>query len=140
MLFSLIKLPKTSSYLLIGQAMLHRKLGKEPPFGNVSLPAAPCSALECSSRGSGHGASSDGGQSELEPRVARVVRKLASKKWVVLYESLKTMFTLQAEMVARGVVCEAFAVLKENESADLEGLRRFVAAWKAYKDWCEEVR
>lgn len=93
------------------------------------------------------------GQSDLEPRIARVVRKLASKKWVVLYESLKTMFTLQAEGIARGVVSETFAAIavlkvsgkgerasEASEAANLEGLRRCVAAWEAYKDWCEEVR
>lgn len=127
--------------------MLHRRLGKEPYSGNVSRPAAPCSAHGCSSRDSGHGASTSEspgeGQSELEPRIARVVQKLASKKWVVLYESLKIMFTLQAERIARGVVCETSSdavLLKDDGSVDLEGLRRFLAAWEAYKDWCEEVR
>lgn len=95
---------------------------------------------------------------EPDPRIARLVRKLSSKKWVVLYDSLKATFTLQAEGIAREVVFAATAAAagtaaREDQgkgdvdacggrgaSADLEGLRGCVAAWEAYKDWCEEVR
>lgn len=102
-----------------------------------------------------------GGDGELDPTIARLVRKLASKKWVLLYDSLKATFTLQAEGIAREVVFQAMAAaadaaardaLEEGKvggvgaherrgaaAAELEGLRGCVAAWEAYKDWCEEV-
>lgn len=102
------------------------------------------------------------GDGELDPTIARLVRKLASKKWVLLYDSLKATFTLQAEGVAREVVFEAMAAAasaaardalgdgkaggggahherRGAAAAELEGLRGCVAAWEAYKDWCEEV-
>ena len=113
-------------------------------------------------------AGGDAGLGEQDPRVARLVRKLASKKWVLLYDSLKATFTLQAEGIAREVVVEIAAAAAaadtsaaraakanaagegsvEGEEAQrpaigaarLEGLRRCLAAWEAYKDWCEEVR
>lgn len=105
------------------------------------------------------------GDGELDPTIARLVRKLAAKKWVLLYDSLKAMFTLQAEGIAREVVFEAMAAAADAAARDasgegagksgragaarerrgpaaseLEGLRGCVAAWEAYKDWCEEVR
>lgn len=102
------------------------------------------------------------GDGELDPTIARLVRKLASKKWVLLYDSLKATFTLQAEGIAREVVFEAMAAAADAAArdalgdrkadgvgarerrgaaaAELEGLRSCVAAWEAYKDWCEEVR
>ncbi|CAB1119583.1 unnamed protein product [Ectocarpus sp. CCAP 1310/34] len=94
---------------------------------------------------------------EPDPRIARLVRKLSTKKWVVLYDSLKATFTLQAEGIAREVVfaaaaAAAGAAAREDQgkgvvdacgrpgaSAGLEGLKGCVAAWEAYKDWCEEV-
>ncbi|CAM9480685.1 unnamed protein product [Scytosiphon promiscuus] len=105
-------------------------------------------------------ATGDASLGELDPTIARLVRKLASKKWVLLYDSLKATFTLQAEGIAREVVFEAMAAAanaaardamgggteaapgKRGENAaaaELEGLRGCIAAWEAYKDWCEEV-
>ena len=102
------------------------------------------------------------GDGELDPTIARLVGKLARKKWVILYDSLKATFTLQAEGIAREVVFEAMAAAADAAArdalggrgggggapdrrrgaaaAELEGLRSCVAAWEAYKDWCEEVR
>ena len=143
------------------QGMLHRRLGNEQSCSavlDVERRAGTEGSSRVPSQGLGAASCSAGneGQSELEPRIARVARKLASKKWVVLYDSLKTMFMLQAEGIARGVVFEVLAagisvaVLraagKETEArrtgevAELDGLRRCVRAWEAYKDWGEEVR
>lgn len=104
------------------------------------------------------------GDGELDPTIAWLVGKLARKKWVLLYDSLKATFTLQAEGIAREVVFEAMAAAADAAArdavgaskadrgggdaqerrrgaatAELEGLRSCVAAWEAYKDWCEEV-
>lgn len=95
---------------------------------------------------------------ELDPTVARLVRKLAGNKWVVLYDSLKATFTLQAQGIAREVGFAAMAVvdnaatldcsggrgLAERERTEslavaIAGLRGCISAWQAYKDWCEEV-
>lgn len=112
---------------------------------------------------------SDASLGELDPTIARLVRKLSSKKWVLLYDSLKATFTLQAEGIAREVVFEAMASAAGTAStkaafwkgdgkvkvkgkgpkegrrmvgvggAELDGLSGCIAAWEAYKDWCEEV-
>lgn len=119
--------------------------------------------------GGGGYAGGDAGLGEQDPRVARLVRKLASKKWVLLYDSLKATFTLQAEGIAREVVLEATTAAAADAAsaacaardnafgegsvegggggqqrralgaAGLERLRRCLVAWEAYKDWCEEV-
>ncbi len=170
------------------QNMLRSRRGQEPLgvapscAGVVSSPACPKSDPQPISGGSCGGVSGGGGSGggekgrgrpvgdggELDPTIARLVRKLATKKWVVLYDSLKATFTLQAEGIAREVVFEAMAAaadaaardaLGEGEgegegkggergvherrraaAAELEGLRGCVAAWEAFKDWCEEVR
>ena len=91
--------------------------------GDATLPRVEGScAFEVqasASRHAGGGTGDDGGGGgyaggdavlgEQDPRVARLVRKLASKKWVLLYDSLKATFTLQAEGIAREVVLEATA-------------------------------
>lgn len=170
----------------------HEPLGATPSFAGSSsgsgCPQAELPAFSRDSRGGGVGAggafrlglqqqqhqhqyqqmstpaaSRQAGDGELDPTIARLVRKLASKKWVLLYDSLKATFTLQAEGIAREVVFEAMAaaadaaaqdalgegkaggVVRAHErrgaaAAELEGLRGCVAAWEAYKDWCEEVR
>lgn len=104
----------------------------------------------------------DASLGELDPVIARLVRKLASRKWVLLYDSLKATFSLQAEGIAREAVFETAAAaaadaaavgasgkgkgeaLREERGggglAHLEGLKGCLAAWGAYKDWCEEVR
>lgn len=98
------------------------------------------------------------GLGELDPTIARLVRKLAGKKWVVLYDSLKATFALQAQGLAREVVFAAMAVVDneaaldssgrrglaetertENFAVAIAGVQGCIAAWQAYKDWCEEV-
>lgn len=99
------------------------------------------------------------GLGELDPTIARLVRKLAGKKWVVLYDSLKATFALQAQGLAREVGFAAMAVVDneaaldssgrrglaerertENFAVAIAGVQGCIAAWQAYKDWCEEVR
>lgn len=99
------------------------------------------------------------GLGELDPTIARLVRKLAGKKWVVLYDSLKATFALQAQGLAREVGFAAMAVVDneaaldslgrrgladeektENFAVAIAGAQGCIAAWQAYKDWCEEVK
>lgn len=96
---------------------------------------------------------------DLDPTISRLVRKLASRKWVLLYDSLKATFTLQAQGMAREVMFQAMDVVADaavldatgsgerlpqgstarSAAAEVEVLRRCLAAWEAYKDWGEEV-
>lgn len=147
------------------QSMLRRRRGDKPlattppcTSSNFTIPTEGGAGLDSSShavepRANASGRPGDARLDEDNSKIERVVRKLASKKWVVFYDSLKAMFLLQAEGIAREVVAaisEAAAVgaLGKGEGeperraggvAVLEGLRASVAAWEAYKDWCEEV-
>lgn len=159
------------------QNMLRSRRGQEPLgvapscAGVGSNPACPKGdprTISGDSCGAGSGTGGEKGKGrpvgdgELDPTIARLVRKLATKKWVLLYDSLKATFTLQAEGIAREVVFEAMAAAADTAArdalgegkgaergvrerrraaaAELEGLRGCVAAWEAFKDWCEEVR
>lgn len=170
------------------QTMLRRRRGNEPcavsetsqtgpteaaVSGEFGAPPPPPRQQHACTTVAGGRATGDASLGELDPTIARLVRKLASKKWVLLYDSLKATFTLQAEGIAREVVFEAMAAaanaaardaMKGGEkgprggvgegrggeargkrgggadAAELEGLRGCIAAWEAYKDWCEEVR
>lgn len=133
-------------------------MGEQESTALTARDATQTGAGDPPPQGSASRRSRDASIGELEPRIARIVRKLASKRWVLLYDSLKAMFALQAEGIAREVVFEAMAaaaaagaaVMNEAEKGpqqqrrvsrvELEGLRRCIAAWEVYKDWCEEVR
>ncbi|CAM9271119.1 unnamed protein product [Laminaria digitata] len=144
--------PDSATSTLSGDASSKRAGEGSCSFG-VQCSATSNLSSDASSKTAGGGSCSFG----QDPRVARLVRKLASKKWVLLYDSLKATFTLQAEGIAREVVLEATAAAADaissgtacgaagavgkraSGAAGLERPRRCLAAWEAYKDWCEEV-
>lgn len=152
--------------------MLRRRRGDEPNLS--AAPSVEQAGLDCPAQNGngGRGArnredrlsssslsaqrNGDGGLGDLDPTIARLIRKLTSKKWVLLYDSLKATFTLQAQGVAREVVfaAQTFAAnaaamdaastgngarKAERVAAQLEGLRGCITAWEAYREWCEEV-
>lgn len=167
----LLLVPTNVLVFLISQAMLRRRRGdgtsstsrsnEEHVRLNYTKPGSSCGGgssdgKERVSAPPSPGRGGDVGLGDLDPTISRLVRKLTSKKWVLLYDSLKTTFTLQAQCIARET---AFAVqpVAANEAAmnasgtgnglrrancddaELEGLRGCIAAWEAYKEWCEEV-
>ncbi|CAM9403233.1 unnamed protein product, partial [Discosporangium mesarthrocarpum] len=72
-----------------------------PPLAQPSWTQRQPSPPRCLAEGGERGALEE---VEPDPTVARVFRKLAHKRWVALYDSLKALFSLQAEEVAREVV------------------------------------
>lgn len=154
------------------QGMLRRRRGNGPKL--AATPSAEQAGLNCPAQNDSGGGrartredrlsssslsaqgNTDGGSGDLDPTIARLIRKLTSKKWVLLYDSLKTTFTLQAQGIAREVVfaAQTFAAnaaavdaastanearKAERVAAELEGLRGCITAWEAYREWCEEV-
>lgn len=135
--------------------MLRRRRGDEAaPATRSNVEQDGLKYTRSGSSGSG---GSGGGLGDLDPTIARLMRKLTSKKWVLLYDSLKATFTLQAQCIAREIVFAAQAVAAnaaamdasgtgngprraDCDDAELEGLRDCIAAWEAYKEWCEEVK
>lgn len=131
---------------------------RDPGRGIGTCPGSD--KVETRSLAPGRGGESTG---DLDATIARVVRKLTSKKWVLLYDSIKATFALQAQGLARAVIYTADAAKTEgavsrSTAADayhdrarrgtglvkvtgdgLEGIRACIAAWEAFKDWCEEV-
>lgn len=154
--------------------MLRRRTGNgrgtSPPStasGADSGGASLCGDTSTGSRereGGGLGQGQGDGSGDLDPTIARLVRKLTSRRWVVLYDSLKTTFALEAHGLAREVVFAAEAALAGEAASSrevraelngtmgkgigersglpdkLEGIRACLRAWEAFKDWCEEVR
>lgn len=145
--------------------MLHRRMDGEPPptLSNAEKTPPNHNMRQGTVEGSAgvergrvrSGRGDDGGLGDLDPTISRLVRKLANKGWVRFYDSLKATFTLQAEGIARQVVFDADAIADNAAAAalgvdeapreaavigiGLERLRLCIAAWEAYKDWCEEV-
>ncbi|CAM9912843.1 unnamed protein product, partial [Hapterophycus canaliculatus] len=116
------------------QTMLRRRRGNEPCAisetsqtggTEAGVPGQPGSQQQrqqqqqiASTAVAGGRATGDASLGELDPTIARLVRKLASKKWVLLYDSLKATFTLQAEGIARKVVFEAMAAAANAAARD----------------------